>query len=137
MYLILYVCFIIILRASAEIRYDPHRAKREREAVAAPLAAAAAAACGCSGVPLPVTGAGTLLAGARQAPAEIGCCSVGRTRAARWWGQLGKAAAAATGMKPVCSAARLPQAAGRELGGEYPEQSGAVRTSFCLMSEAL
>ena len=43
----------------------------------------------------------------------------------------------AAGTKLVCSAARLPRAVGCELGGEYPEQSGAVTASFYLMSEAL
>lgn len=61
----------------------------------------------------------------------------------RWRGQLGKPVAMEPGTAcrsrdeaGVLSCTRLPQAAGCELGGEYLEQSGAVRTSFYLMSEA-
>lgn len=62
-----------------------------------------------------------------------------------WWGQLGKLVAEVameagtachSGSKPVCAATRLP-CTGCELGGEYPEQSGAVTDSFYLMTGAL
>lgn len=64
----------------------------------------------------------------------------------RWRGQLRKPAAKVA-IKPgtacrsrdeagVLSCTLLPQAAGCELGGEYLEQSGAVRILFYLMNEA-
>lgn len=44
---------------------------------------------------------------------------------------------AVAGTKLVCSATCLPRAVGCDLGGEYPEQRGAVTALFYLMSEAL